>query len=57
MMAEGLLRAGAMVWITGRNGEAEDMQGVVTLLCARGGAFISGAVIPVDGASAVRPMY
>ncbi len=40
----------------GRFGEAEDMQGVVTLLCARGGAFISGAVIPVDGASAVRPM-
>lgn len=41
----------------GRFGEAEDMQGIVTLLCARGGAFISGAVIPVDGASAVRPMY
>ena len=41
----------------GRFGEAEDMQGVVTLLCARGGAFISGAVCPVDGASAVMPMY
>lgn len=41
----------------GRFGEAEDIQGIVTLLCARGGAFISGAVIPVDGASAVRPMF
>ena len=41
----------------GRLGEAEDVQGIITLLCARGGAFISGAVIPVDGASAVRPMY
>jgi len=41
----------------GRFGESEDIQGAVTLLCARGGAFISGAVIPVDGASAVRPMF
>ncbi|OUS24186.1 hypothetical protein A9Q99_24915 [Gammaproteobacteria bacterium 45_16_T64] len=41
----------------GRFGEAEDVQGIITLLCARGGAFISGAVIPVDGASAVRPLF
>lgn len=41
----------------GRFGEAADVQGIITLLCARGGAFISGAVIPVDGASAVRPMF
>lgn len=40
-----------------RLGEAEDIQGVITLLCSRAGAFISGAVIPVDGASAIRPMY
>ncbi len=40
-----------------RLGEAADIQGITTLLCARGGAYISGAIIPVDGASAVRPMY
>ena len=40
-----------------RLGQAEDIQGVIALLCGRGGAFISGAVIPVEGASMIRPMY
>jgi len=41
----------------GRLGEAEDIQGMVIALCSRAGAFTSGAIIPVDGASVVRPMY
>lgn len=40
-----------------RLGQAEDIQGVITLLCGRGGAFIAGAIIPVEGASMIRPMY
>lgn len=41
----------------GRLGVAEDIQGMVIALCSRAGAFTSGAIIPVDGASAIRPMY
>ncbi|HEY9034239.1 MAG TPA: SDR family oxidoreductase [Pseudomonadales bacterium] len=39
-----------------RLGQADDIQGVITLLCSRAGAFIAGAVIPVEGASMLRPM-
>lgn len=39
-----------------RLGQAEDIQGVIALLCGRGGAFIAGAIIPVEGASMIRPM-
>jgi len=30
-------------------GQAEDMAGLVLFLCSRGGAWITGAVVPVDG--------
>ena len=33
----------------GRIGRAEDMAGLVLCLCGAGGAFISGAIIPLDG--------
>jgi len=33
----------------GRIGAAEDMVGTVSWLCSRGGAYITGAIIPVDG--------
>jgi NAD(P)-dependent dehydrogenase (short-subunit alcohol dehydrogenase family) len=33
----------------GRMGGAEDMAGLVLCLCGAGGAYISGAVIPLDG--------
>ncbi|MEI6722387.1 MAG: SDR family oxidoreductase [Betaproteobacteria bacterium] len=36
----------------GRVGEAEDISGVALFLCQRAGAYISGAVIPLDGGAA-----
>jgi NAD(P)-dependent dehydrogenase (short-subunit alcohol dehydrogenase family) len=33
----------------GRLGEPEDLAGLVLCLCAAGGAFISGAIVPLDG--------
>ena len=41
----------------GRMAQPEDIQGVVNMLCARAGAYISGAVIAVDGADSVRPLF
>ncbi len=39
----------------GRIGEPEDMAGVAIYLAARAGAYVTGAVIPVDGGITVRP--
>src|SRR5262245_19340135 len=39
----------------GRIGEAEDMAGVAIYLASRAGAYVTGAVIPVDGGITVRP--
>ena len=36
----------------GRVGEAEDIAGVALFLCQRAGAYVSGAVIPLDGGAA-----
>jgi NAD(P)-dependent dehydrogenase (short-subunit alcohol dehydrogenase family) len=33
----------------GRIGEPEDMAGVAIYLASRAGAYVTGAVIPVDG--------
>lgn len=33
----------------GRCGEADDMAGVIRFLCSRAGAYVSAAVLPVDG--------
>jgi NAD(P)-dependent dehydrogenase (short-subunit alcohol dehydrogenase family) len=33
----------------GRLGRAEDIAGVAVMLASRAGAFVTGAVIPVDG--------
>ena len=33
----------------GRIGEAEDMAGIALYLSSRAGAYVTGAVIPVDG--------
>jgi NAD(P)-dependent dehydrogenase (short-subunit alcohol dehydrogenase family) len=38
----------------GRIGEPEDMAGVVIYLASRAGAYVTGAVIPVDGGISVR---
>ena len=37
----------------GRVGEPEDMAGAVIYLSSRAGAYVTGAVIPVDGGSLV----
>jgi len=37
----------------GRSGEAPDLDGALLLLCSAAGAYISGAVLPVDGGHAV----
>jgi len=39
----------------GRIGEPEDMAGVTIYLASRAGAYLTGAVIPVDGGITVRP--
>jgi NAD(P)-dependent dehydrogenase (short-subunit alcohol dehydrogenase family) len=33
----------------GRIGTAEDLVGTTTFLCSRAGAYLTGAVIPLDG--------
>ena len=39
----------------GRIGEPEDMAGIAIYLASRAGAYLTGAVIPVDGGITVRP--
>ncbi|MGH7087515.1 MAG: SDR family NAD(P)-dependent oxidoreductase, partial [Stellaceae bacterium] len=40
----------------GRSGEPADLDGALLLLCAEAGAYITGAVLPVDGGHAVSPV-
>jgi NAD(P)-dependent dehydrogenase (short-subunit alcohol dehydrogenase family) len=57
MMAETLLRAGdamAKSNPSGRIGEPEDMAGAAIFLASRAGAYVNGAVIPVDGGISTR---
>ena len=52
MMAETLSRFRDAIVATcplGRIGEAEDMAGIAIYLASRAGAYVTGAVIPVDG--------
>ena len=52
MMKETLERFGDMIVAQvprGRIGEPEDMAGIAIFLASRAGAYITGAVIPVDG--------
>jgi NAD(P)-dependent dehydrogenase (short-subunit alcohol dehydrogenase family) len=52
MMAETLRRFGDSIRATcplGRIGEPEDMAGIAIYLSSRAGAYVTGAVIPVDG--------
>jgi len=52
MMAATLERFEAMIVGScplGRIGEPEDMAGVAIYLASRAGAYVTGAVIPVDG--------
>ncbi len=52
MMAETLRRFGQEIRAScplGRIGEPEDMAGVALYLASRAGAYVTGAVIPVDG--------
>jgi NAD(P)-dependent dehydrogenase (short-subunit alcohol dehydrogenase family) len=55
MMKETLERFGDMIVAQvprGRIGEPEDMAGVAIYLASRAGAYVTGAVIPVDGGMA-----
>ena len=38
----------------GRIGTPEDIAGAILFLCARGGAYVSGAVLPIDGGMSVK---
>jgi NAD(P)-dependent dehydrogenase (short-subunit alcohol dehydrogenase family) len=38
----------------GRIGQPDDMAGVAVYLASRAGAYVTGAVIPVDGGITVR---
>lgn len=52
MMAETLERFGEQIRATnplGRIGEPQDMAGVAIYLASRAGAYLTGAIIPVDG--------
>jgi NAD(P)-dependent dehydrogenase (short-subunit alcohol dehydrogenase family) len=52
MMAETLERFGDAIRAgcpMGRIGEPEDMAGIAIYLASRAGAYVTGAVIPVDG--------
>jgi NAD(P)-dependent dehydrogenase (short-subunit alcohol dehydrogenase family) len=58
MMAETLKRFGDMIVAScplGRIGEPEDMAGVAIYLASRAGAYVTGAVIPVDGGITTKP--
>jgi NAD(P)-dependent dehydrogenase (short-subunit alcohol dehydrogenase family) len=58
MMAETLRTFGDMIVAgcpLGRIGEPEDMAGVAIYLASRAGAYVTGAVIPVDGGITTRP--
>ena len=51
---EGQTKVGANVPI-GRVGSPEDIAGATLFLCGRGGAYTSGAIIPLDGGMSVEP--
>jgi NAD(P)-dependent dehydrogenase (short-subunit alcohol dehydrogenase family) len=58
MMHETLARFGDAIVAScplGRIGQPEDMAGVTIYLASRAGAYLTGAVIPVDGGITVRP--
>jgi NAD(P)-dependent dehydrogenase (short-subunit alcohol dehydrogenase family) len=58
MMAETLKNFGDMIVAAcplGRIGEPEDMAGIAIYLASRAGAYVTGAVIPVDGGITTRP--
>lgn len=57
MMKQTLEQMGEVVAAStalGRVGEAADIAGVALLLASRAGAYITGAVIPVDGGALVK---
>lgn len=39
----------------GRVGTAEDVAGAMLFLCGRGGAYVSGAILPLDGGMTAEP--
>jgi NAD(P)-dependent dehydrogenase (short-subunit alcohol dehydrogenase family) len=41
----------------GRLGRAEEVAATVAFLCSPGAAFISGTVVPLDGAMAARRTF
>ena len=57
MMAETLERFRDVIVAScpmGRIGEPEDMAGAAIFLASRAGAYLTGAVIPVDGGISTR---
>lgn len=50
---EGATKVGANVPL-GRIGNAEDIAAATLYLCGRGGAYVSGAILPLDGGMSVK---
>ncbi|MEH6634701.1 MAG: SDR family NAD(P)-dependent oxidoreductase [Halioglobus sp.] len=55
MISQGLLQAGARVYISAR--KAQEMAAIAVYLCSRAGAYTHGAIIPVDSGTSINHQH